>query len=241
MNHALFNACGDGGEVGTRGCRALSKHDGATFVHAGEDAIGHEDVEVDKASKRPGEALHEGDGARLAAPASAWLLPARDFLHEDAALRGQRIRAEREHAADFVRCCQHPLAHGHVGQEVIHQVRRGVAHPPSRARRARSAAFARERDDDFLTALRAHDAQKAVRQDPATQIPAKLLFDVARERFAALFMHGPEERFEVLTHDAMEHRVLRLAARVASRRVGCCRGRRRGNHDAASSRDAGQT
>jgi predicted Na+-dependent transporter len=29
-------------------------------------------------------------------------LPARDFLHEDAALRGQRIRAEREHAAEKV-------------------------------------------------------------------------------------------------------------------------------------------
>ena len=88
--------------------------------------------------------------------------------------------AEREHAPSFVRRGQHPLPHRDVGQDVIHQVRRGVAHPPGRARRARSAALARVRDDDFLAALRTHDAQKAVRQDPATQISPKLLFHVAR-------------------------------------------------------------
>jgi hypothetical protein len=141
-------------------------------------------------------------------------LPARDFLHEDAPLRRQRVRAEREHAPNFVRRGQHPLPHRYVGQHVIHQVRRSVAHPPRRARRARSTALARVRDDDFLAALRTHDAKKAVRQDTAAQIPPKLLFHVAREGFAALFTHGRE----VLTHDAMEHRVLRLAARVGPRR-----------------------
>lgn len=149
------------------------------------------------------EALHESHSKRLAVGARSMLLPARYFLHEDAALRRQRVRSEREYAANFVRRGQHPLPHRDVGQHVVHQMRRGVAHPPGRARRARSAAFARVRDDDFLATLRARDAQKAVRQDPATQIPAKLLFELARERFAALFMHGPEERFEVLTHDAM--------------------------------------
>ncbi|MEO5727839.1 MAG: hypothetical protein ABI134_33475 [Byssovorax sp.] len=121
----------------------------------------------------------ERDSAGLAVRARSMFLPARYFLHEDAALRSQRVRAERVYATTFVRRGQHPLPHRDVGQDVIYQVRRSVAHPPSRARRARSAAFARERDNDFLTALRARDAQKAVRQDAATQIPAKLLFDVA--------------------------------------------------------------
>ena len=153
---------------------------GASIVCAGEDSTGHQDVKMHKATKRRVETLHERDSARLAVRARSMFLPARYFLHEDAALRRQRVRAEREHATNFIRRGQHPLPHRDIGQDVIHQVRRGVAHPPSRARRACSAAFARERDNDFLTALRAHDAQKAVRQDPATQIPAKLLFDVAR-------------------------------------------------------------
>jgi hypothetical protein len=141
-------------------------------IRTGEHAIRHQDVKMDKATKRRVEALHERDSKGLAARARSMLLPARYFLHENAALRRQRVRPEREYAANFVRRGQHPLPHRDVGQDVIHQVRRGVAHPPSRARRARSAAFARERDNDFLTALRAHDAQKAVRQDAATQIPA---------------------------------------------------------------------
>jgi hypothetical protein len=125
-------------------------------------------MEVDKAPKCPVETLYEGDGARHAVRGRGVLLPARYFLHENAALRRQRVRPEREHAADFVRRRQHPVPHRDVWQDVIHQVRGGVAHPPGRARRARSTALARVRDDDFLAALRAHDAQKTVREDPAT-------------------------------------------------------------------------
>ena len=220
--HALLDARGDGGDVGARGRGAFAKHDGAGVVRA-EDPIGHDDVEVHKTPERRIETLHERDGARLAPRARNTLLPARDFLHEDAPLRRQRVRSEREHAPNFVRRRQHPLPHRDVRQHVRHQVRGSVAHPPGRARRARSTAFARVRDDDFLAALRAHNAQKSVRQDAATQVPPKLFFHVPRQRFAALFAHGGKEGFEVLAHDAMEHGVLRFAARVASRR----RGRRR--------------
>jgi hypothetical protein len=143
---------------------------GAVAFRTGEHAIRHQDVKMDEATERRVEALHESHSKRLAAGARSMLLPARYFLHENAALRRQRVRAERAHATNFVRRGQHPLPHRDVGQDVIHQVRRGVAHPPSGARRARSAAFARERDNDFLTALRAHDAQKAVRQDAATHV-----------------------------------------------------------------------
>jgi hypothetical protein len=61
------------------------------------------------------EALHESHGASLAAGARSMLLPARYFLHEDAALRRQRVRSEREYAANFVRRGQHPLPHRDVG------------------------------------------------------------------------------------------------------------------------------
>ena len=92
------------------------------------------------------EALHESHSASLAASARSMLLPARYLLHEDAALRRQRVRAEREYATNFVRRGQLPLPHRDVGQHVIHQMRRGVAHPPGRARRARSTALARVRE-----------------------------------------------------------------------------------------------
>ncbi len=55
------------------------------------------------------------------------LLPARDSLHENTALRRQRFRPEREHAPSFVRRRQYPLPHRDVRQHVIHQVRSGVA------------------------------------------------------------------------------------------------------------------
>ncbi len=174
---ALLHARRDVRDVASRGRGAFAKHDCAGVVRAGEDAIGRQDVKMYKATKRRVEPLHEGDSAGLAVRARRVLLPARDFLHEDAALRRQRVRAEREYATNFVRRGQHPLPHRDVGQDVIHQMSRGVAHPPGRARRTRSAAFARVRDDDFLAALRAHDAQKTVRQDPATQIPGAKLAD----------------------------------------------------------------
>ena len=50
-------------------------------------------------------------------------------------------------------------------------------------------------DDDFLAALRAHNAQKSVRQDAATQVATKLFFHIPRQRFDALFAHGVKIRF----------------------------------------------
>lgn len=45
---------------------AFAEHHGRGVVRAGEDAIGHDDVEVHEAPERRIETLHEGDGARFA-------------------------------------------------------------------------------------------------------------------------------------------------------------------------------
>jgi hypothetical protein len=70
---------------------------------------------VHKASKCPVETLHKGDSARLAVRVCGVLLKARYFLHEEAALRCQRVRAEREYAANFLRRGQHALPHRRIG------------------------------------------------------------------------------------------------------------------------------
>ena len=67
--HALLDARGDVRDVGTRGRGAFAKHDGASVVRAGEDAIRHQDVKMYKTTKRRVEPLHESHGASLAAGA----------------------------------------------------------------------------------------------------------------------------------------------------------------------------
>jgi len=69
---------------------------GAVAFRTGEHAIRHQDVKMYEATENRVEALHESHSKRLAAGARSMLLPARYFLHEDAALRRQRVRSERE-------------------------------------------------------------------------------------------------------------------------------------------------
>jgi hypothetical protein len=89
-----------------------------------------------KATKRRVEALHERDSTGLAVRVRSMLLPARYFLHEDAALRRQRVRPEREYAANFVRRGQHPLPHRDVGQDVraVRTMRPSIAQDLTRSR-----------------------------------------------------------------------------------------------------------
>jgi hypothetical protein len=72
------------------------------------------------------------------------------------ARRGQCIGPQGEQAAHGKRRCQHPLADGDIGQDVIDKMRRGPAHPASRARGARASALPRVRDQgsvQFCSAL----------------------------------------------------------------------------------------
>jgi site-specific DNA recombinase len=85
----------------------------------------------------------------------------RHLFYEDAAARGQRCGAPREHASDFVRRGEHPRAHGHVGQDGLDEVRGRAAHSPAVAARAGAAALAGVGDEDLLSARPAHDPDEA--------------------------------------------------------------------------------
>ncbi len=65
---------------------------------------------------------------------------------------------------------QHPVAHGHVGRDdVLHQVRRPLGHPPPAAARTEAAALARERHEPPKRAVATAYPGEPVRQDPAAQ------------------------------------------------------------------------
>ncbi len=62
---------------------------------------------------------------------------------------------------------QHPLAHRHVGDDVVHQVGRRLRHAPGTARGAEPAPLAAEGDQLVVAAVTAAQAQEAVGQDAA--------------------------------------------------------------------------
>ena len=165
--HALLDARGDGGDVGVRGQGAFAKHDGAGVVRA-EDPIGHDDVEVHKTPERRIETLHERDGARLAPRARNTLLKTRDFLHEDAPLRRQRVRSEREHAPNFVRRRQHPLPHRDSGSTC--DTRCAAA---SHIRRAEHEGHAPRHLHEYATTISWRHFGHTTRRNPCARMPQR--------------------------------------------------------------------
>ena len=71
---------------------------------------------------------------------------------------------------------QDPLPHRHVGNDVIHEVRRGLRHAPRAARRAEPATLAAERQQLVVTALGAAQPQESMRQDAALEEVVELVF-----------------------------------------------------------------
>ena len=77
-----------------------------------------------------------------------------------------------------------PLADGHVGKDVIHQVSRGLGHALRVTGRADASALAGERNEEVIAAARASGPSEAVGQDAAGEIAPELLFHVIRHAVA---------------------------------------------------------
>jgi hypothetical protein len=69
----------------------------------------------------------------------------------------------------------------HRRDDVIDEMRRSLRHVPPVAGRAHAPSLAREGDDEPLRALCAERAGKPETEQPAREIAAELLFDVARD------------------------------------------------------------
>ena len=109
----------------------------------------------------------------------------------------------------------HPLPHGPRRDDVIGEVRGRLGHVAAVAGRADAAALAGEGHDESLAAARAPGAGEAEAEEPAGEIAAKLVLDVAR--------HGPLGSFpplkpalEVLGDDLVERRLLGPATLVTA-------------------------
>ncbi len=68
---------------------------------------------------------------------------------------------------------EHPLAHRHMGDDVVHQMGGGLCHATGTARRAKATPLAAEGDQLVVSKVTAVQAQKAVGQDAA--LPSKAM------------------------------------------------------------------
>ena len=97
-------------------------------------------------------------------------------------------------------------------------MRGAVLHATRGARRA-DVRFAGERDEPLEAAAGAAHASEAVREDPAIEVAAEVLFDESRQAAAGrgALARGIEEGLEPLADDGVQKRLLRLAAPVGER------------------------
>jgi hypothetical protein len=94
-----------------------------------------------------------------------------------------------------------------------------LGHVPAVARRAHAPSLAREGDDEPLRAPCAEGAGESEAEQPAREILAELLFDIARDVLLAGRAIG-EPALEALRHDLVERRLLGAAALVTAGRRG---------------------
>jgi len=86
---------------------------------------------------------------------------------------------------------------------------------PPTAARAEASPLAGERHEPLERAVGAPQAREAVRQHPAGQEVAELVFHELRQRWAVRVAPGRvEEGLEVLVDHAVQHRVLGIARPV---------------------------
>jgi hypothetical protein len=77
-----------------------------------------------------------------------------------------------------MRYAQHPLTHGLMGQDIIHQQSGAVGHSSCPATGAKTAAYTTERHQLLVMAGLTADPEKAMLQPAAFQVGLKILYDV---------------------------------------------------------------
>jgi hypothetical protein len=189
---------------------------GAAPVHP----VQHQAMQVDVEVGRRPKTLDQRDGAAVGfvglEPSLAEQMARDHAVHHlqhgrhQLGLCGQQ-QAQRD------RQRQHPLAHRHTGDDVVHQVRRGLRHAPGTARGAKARALAAEGQQLVVAAVAAAQAQEAVGQDAAFQEGVELVLDELRQVGAGSVFGLGEEGRGVLLHQAVQRGLLRAVALVVDR------------------------
>jgi hypothetical protein len=216
-------------------------------------AIQHERMHMHVEIEGPTEPLDDGHGAPApihhVVPARAAAQPAQHRAQVDRDDRSAQIVVPRQPIAQAIRQTQHPLPHGHIGEDVVHQagvptarlLRGGVemrgplGHPttfatstPSRTIRApgapaqtETASLAREGDQPIQAAGRTTKPREPAGQRAAAQEVTKLLLDEPGQALTvAQTGRLRTEGLEVRLHDLVEHARGGTPRFVASGRLG---------------------
>jgi len=189
---------------------------GTAPVHPVQHQAVHVNVEV---GRRP-KALDERDGAAVGLVGPEAGLPqqvARDHAvhHLQHGRHQLGLCGQQQAQRDGQR--QNPLAHRHVGNDVVDQVRRRLRHAPGPARGAKAAPLAREGDQLVVAAVAAAQSQEAVGQDAALQEGVELILDELRQVGASLGLSLLDEGRRVLLHQAVQRGLFRAVALVVDR------------------------
>ncbi len=197
--------------------------DRRSIIGRGEDAIEHERVEVHVQVQRATEALNHDYGAASAAFDA--LVPgplaehAEDRPHQPGGHGATQVVIPGQQIPQVVRQAEHPVAYGHVRQDVIDQVRRALGHTSSATARAEPTAFAGEGDQPVESTAGAVEPCETAGQPAAAEEVAKGLLDELRQALAvAQRRRLGAERLEVLTHNVVQHGVARRPLLIDRRR-----------------------
>jgi hypothetical protein len=114
---------------------------------------------------------------------------------------------------------EHPLAHGHPGEDAIDELGGQLAPAAGAAGGAEAAAFTAEGHDHLIAALLTSDMDAAMLEAATTQVGAELAGDESREPMAAVLVGGTgQEGVEMGLEGAVEDGVLRSMALIAGGR-----------------------
>jgi hypothetical protein len=216
-------------DVGFRG-RWDGAKDDASIGLLDEDTVGEDVVVVTVQVEEGAKALHEGDGTAhgIAQPEASCgsPLPGIDLSQCHAEDGTEQVVIDGQRDAHSPRNTQDPLPVGHRGQDVVDQVGGSICHAPGGARRAEAAAFAGEGDELFVATLATLDANEAVPQLAAVEVPFEFPLDEGRvsEAVLASLASMSQAGRQIASHDAVQGAFLWCAPSIAeglSRSVQC--------------------
>ncbi len=185
----------------------------APTLGLGEDPIEHERMEMNIQIQRATEALDDRDtpGLPIADPALARLLAlkAQERAHDDTQHGAAEGVIPGEEVAEAVGEAQDPLAYGHSGQHLVHQMGGALGHAPAPAARAEAAALARERHEPLERAGAASNPGKAMGQDAAgEEVPELPLHEVRQAGALGALGRLAKKGLQVVVDDLVEDALL---------------------------------
>lgn len=194
-------------------------------VTANEDAVDGVDVKVQVEIEGAAKALNEGDesGLRLSsggetrvAPRASCVISAERTGDDD--MHGvQQGVVVGEAVAKRVRKRQHPLSRGHMGKDVVGEVRGELGHAPAVAAWTEAPCLAAVGAQVLVLAARATVPGEAEAEHAAAQVSGERFADEAGKRAVIAALSGEKKGGEVVLEEAVEGCLLRPA-------FACCAG-----------------